>query len=596
MCGIFAYNGNKQNAAQLTLKALKLLEYRGYDSWGIAIESKVEGQKSKVIVEKHVGKIGEATTTLPASSLAIGHTRWATHGGVTDANAHPHLNTDKTIAVVHNGIVENHLEIRNTLNGVSYSSETDTEVISHLIDMKIKGGMTFKNAVITSFKDLVGSNAIVVMSTQTHEIVACRDGSPLVIGVSPDESVLASDVTALLPYTKEVYFLQDREAVVLDNGKIEIIDIDSEKQKKFQLEHIDWSAETAQKNGFPHYMLKEIVEQKDTIPKALNLNDEQIQKLVPLIKNAKSIYITGCGTAYHCALLSTYIFAHVGIDVKSVAANELMPFTQLFNTSTVVIAISQSGETADTLIGVKAAKAKGSRIVAVVNARGSTLERISDITLSVGSGPEIAVVSTKAFTAQVATMYKLARQISNFKDTKVDQIPNNVQDSSINTQLDSWLTTKTLDSIQSIAVGLIDSQDIYVIGKYDNFPIAMETALKIKEASYIHAEGFMAGELKHGVIALIQKGTPCIVLASEDETKSEVLSSATELKTRGARIIGISPKSATEYDVHIPTPDLGPLTPLANAIAGQILGYYLSVGRLCDPDKPRNLAKSVTVK
>ena len=589
MCGIFAYNGNKQNAAQLTLKALKLLEYRGYDSWGIAIESKVEGQKSNVMVEKHVGKIGEATTTLPGTSLAIGHTRWATHGGVTDANAHPHLNTDKTIAVVHNGIVENHLEIRKMLNGVSFASETDTEVISHLIDMKVNSGMSFKNAVITSFKDLVGSNAIVVMSTQTHEIVACRDGSPLVIGVSPDESVLASDVTALLPYTKEVYFLQDREAVVLDNGKIEIIDIDSEKQKSFQLEHIDWSAETAQKNGFPHYMLKEIVEQKDTIPKAMNLNDEQIQKLVPLIRDAKSIYITGCGTAYHCALISTYIFAHVGIDVKAVAANELMPFTQLFSTSTVVIAISQSGETADTLIGVKAAKAKGSRIVAVVNARGSTLERISDITLSVGSGPEIAVVSTKAFTAQVATMHKLATACH------PDQ-SNNSDEGSISTQLEAWLTPKTLESIRDIAVGLIDSQDIYVIGKYDNFPIAMETALKIKEASYIHAEGFMAGELKHGVIALIQKGTPCIVLASEDETKSEVLSSATELKTRGARIIGISPKNAAEYDVHIPTPDLGPLTPLANAIAGQILGYYLSVGRLCDPDKPRNLAKSVTVK
>jgi glucosamine--fructose-6-phosphate aminotransferase (isomerizing) len=589
MCGIFAYNGNKQNAAQLTLKALKLLEYRGYDSWGIAIESKVEGQKSNVMVEKHVGKIGEATTTLPGTSLAIGHTRWATHGGVTDANAHPHLNTDKTIAVVHNGIVENHLEIRKMLNGVSFASETDTEVISHLIDMKVNSGMSFKNAVITSFKDLVGSNAIVVMSTQTHEIVACRDGSPLVIGVSPEESVLASDVTALLPYTKEVYFLQDREAVVLDNGKIEIIDIDSEKQKTFKLEHIDWSAETAQKNGFPHYMLKEIVEQKDTIPKALNLNDEQIQKLVPLIKDAKSIYITGCGTAYHCALISTYLFAHVGIDVKAVAANELMPFTQLFSTSTVVIAISQSGETADTLISVKAAKARGAHIVAVVNARGSTLERVANTTLSVGTGPEIAVASTKAFTAQVATMYKIAHSCHPEQDIRRDN-------ELISSLLTSWLTSETLESIQTIAADLIDSTDMYVIGKYGNFPIAMETALKIKEISYIHAEGFMAGELKHGPIALIQKGTPCVLLASEDETKSAVLSSAIELKTRGARIIGISPQSATEYDVHIPTPDLGPLTPLANAIAGQILGYYLSVGRLCDPDKPRNLAKSVTVK
>ncbi|MEI6326594.1 MAG: glutamine--fructose-6-phosphate transaminase (isomerizing) [Candidatus Roizmanbacteria bacterium] len=594
MCGIFAYNGNKQNAAQLTLEALKILEYRGYDSWGVAIESKVEGQKSKVLVEKHVGKIGDATISLPSSSLAIGHTRWATHGGVTDANAHPHLNTDKTIAVVHNGIVENHQQIRNLLKDALFVSETDTEVVSHLIDIKMKSGLSFKDAVIKSFKDLVGSNAIVAMSTLTHEIIACRDGSPLVIGVSPNESVLASDVSALLPYTKEVYFLQDQEAVILSNGSIEVFDLGSESKKSFQLEHIEWSAEVAQKNGYPHYMLKEIVEQKDTIAKAMNMNSEKFKIIAPQIQKSSQIYVTGCGTAYHCALISTYFFAHFGIDVKAVAANEIMPFTKLFTPETLMIAISQSGETADILIAVKAAKARGAQVVALVNARGSTLERIAQSTLSVGSGPEISVVSTKAFTAQVATIYQLA-QHSRRNTATSDDVNLDIK-GDMASLLSSWLTPETLESIQNIAAQLIDTQDMYVIGKYENYPIAMETALKVKEASYIHAEGFMAGELKHGVIALIQKGTECVVLASEDDVKSEVLSSATELKTRGAHIIGISPNNASEYDIHIPTPNLGYLTPLANAIAGQLLGYYLSVGRLCDPDKPRNLAKSVTVK
>ncbi len=589
MCGIFAYLGKKQNAAQLTLKALKTLEYRGYDSWGIAVKSKIENEKGKITVEKHIGKIGEARTTLESSDLAIGHTRWATHGGVTDANAHPHLNTSKTIAVVHNGIVENYQELKAHLleSGVVFESQTDTEVVAHLIDRQVAGGASFKDAVLQTFHDLVGSNAIVAMDVISEEVVACRDGSPLVVGVSDEELLLASDVTALLPYTRRIYFLRDGETVHLTRAGVAIYDTNSGNEKKLELETIDWSVETAQKGAYRHFTLKEIVEQSATIPRALKLNDEQISDLASRISRASRVVITGCGTAYHCALISKYFFAHVGIVVDAIPANELLPFLSLLDDKSMVIAISQSGETADTLIAVKAAQARGATLVAVVNARSSTLERLADTVLSVGSGPEIGVVSTKAFTAQTATMYKLACACHPDPGSRL---------STVDLRLTTWLSPALLKSIEDIAAGLLTSQDIYVVGKYDEYPVALETALKIKEASYIHAEGFACGELKHGVISLIQKGTPCIVMANEDEVKREVLSSATELKTRGALIIGISPESAPEYDIHIPTLRGELLNPLTNAIVGQILGYYLSVGRGLDPDKPRNLAKSVTVK
>ena len=589
MCGIFAYLGSKKNAAELTLAALKTLEYRGYDSWGIAVKSKVQSQKLKVEVEKHISKIGEAHTSLGAASLAIGHTRWATHGGVTDANAHPHLNTAKTIAVVHNGIVENYQELKAQLieSGVVFESQTDTEVIAHLIDQKVSVSKSFKDAVLQTFRDLVGSNAIVAMDVRAEEVVACRDGSPLVVGVSDDELLLASDVTALLPYTRQVYFLRDGETVHLSHVGASIYETKTGAAKKLELETIDWSVETAQKGAYRHFTLKEIVEQSVTIPRALKLNDEAITQLATRIPKASRIVVTGCGTAYHCALIAKYFFAHAGIAVDAIPANELLPFISLLDDRSIVIAISQSGETADTLIAVKAAQARGATLVAVVNARSSTLERLANTVLSVGSGPEIGVVSTKAFTAQTATMYNLACACHPDHGSRL---------STDDLRLTLWLSPTLLKSIEDIAAQLLISQDIYVVGKYDEYPVALETALKIKEASYIHAEGFACGELKHGVISLIQKGTPCIVVANEDEVKREVLSSATELKTRGGLIIGISPEGAPEYDIHIPTLRGELLTPLTNAIVGQLLGYYLSVGRGLDPDKPRNLAKSVTVK
>ena len=300
MCGIFAYLGHKQNAAELTLAALKTLEYRGYDSWGIAVKSKIENEKGKITVEKHIGKIGEARTTLESSDLAIGHTRWATHGGVTDANAHPHLNTSKTIAVVHNGIVENYQELKARLleSGVVFESQTDTEVVAHLIDQKASTAKSFKDAVLQTFHDLVGSNAIVAMDVRSEEVVACRDGSPLVVGVSDDELLLASDVTALLPYTRQIYFLRDGETVHLTRKGASIYDTKTGKEKKLELETIDWSVETAQKGAYRHFTLKEIVEQSVTIPRALKLNDDSIAELATRIPKSSRVILTGCGTAF----------------------------------------------------------------------------------------------------------------------------------------------------------------------------------------------------------------------------------------------------------------------------------------------------------
>lgn len=584
MCGIFAYSGNKQNVAELTLAGLKTLEYRGYDSWGIAIKP---NGKEKLAIEKHIGKIGEATTSLPSSHLGIGHTRWATHGGVTDQNAHPHTNDKGTIAVVHNGIVENHQELRIKLKekGYVFLSETDSEVLAHLIDSFIKfEKKSFLESVLSCFHTITGSNAIVALSTVSDEIVACRNGSPLVVGISDSEIVMASDVTAVLPYTKNVHYLNDGEAVHIYGISLELYDLRDNKKIPLQTETIEWSVENAQKGGYPHYMLKEIFEQTKTISKAVAANRDNIVKVQPTLDDAHKILLTGCGTAYHCAMLGTYFFAKSGSSAQSIPANEFEPFATTLNEKSVLIAISQSGETADTLLAVKSAKANGAKVIAIINARGSTLERIADHVLPVGTGPEISVVSTKAFTAQSTVLYALTQGIggkTNFDD--------------IEKSFTKWINDDLTNKVFEIARKIVDSRGIFVIGKHTQFPSALENALKIKEASYIHAEGFAAGELKHGVISLIEKGVPAIVLA-DDETRNDVLSSATELRSRGALIIGIAPFSAPEFDIHISTPNLGDLTYLGNVVVGQLLGYALSIGRGCDPDKPRNLAKSVTVK
>lgn len=588
MCGVFGYIGKKNNAAKIVLEGLKKLEYRGYDSWGIAV---IPDKADKICVDKHIGKIGDATTVLLGGSVAIGHTRWATHGGVTDENAHPHLDCHKKIAVIHNGIVENHRQIREKLKakGHTFHSETDTEVIAHLIEEELQK-KPIKEAVFSAFKILVGSNAIAVLDFESEIIVACRDGSPLVVGIGKDEYFLASDVPPFLKDTNKVVFMNDREGVILTRKGIKIYNIRSGKEKKVREQIIDWKVEDAQKGGYPHFLLKEIIEQKDTVPKVAQLNETTIKALAKKIKAGYKVVMVGCGTAAYCAQATVYFFAENRIKAAAYGSYEFMPFAKFCDQKTLLIAVSQSGETADTLIAVKEGKKRGAQIIAVVNALGSSLERLADYVLAVGAGPEIAVVSTKAFTAQLATLYLLA----NAADNKYIQAQKRLKE--LGKNLDKWLANKLKQRVMNLAKSLIDSQDIYLIGKHLNYPAALEFALKIKETSYVHSEAFASGELKHGVISLIQKGTPCVILTAENETKREVLSSAAELKARGARIIGVSPFWAAEFDDYIQTIDLDELTFIPNVIVGQLLGYYLGVGRGADPDKPRNLAKSVTVK
>ena len=590
MCGIYGIINDKNNqAAQTVLDGLKKLEYRGYDSWGVVI---VPENEKELKIDKHIGKIGEATTDLPKGSIALGHTRWATHGGVTDINAHPHLDCTKKIAVIHNGIVENYKEIKEELLNRKHKfiSETDTEVIAHMIEEKSKS-KSITHAIFETFKILRGSNAISVLDLDSKTIIACRNGSPLVVGLGKDQFFLASDVPAFLKDTNKVYFLNDGEAVVLSTSSVKLFDIESENEKGFIPQLLDWKLEDAEKSGYPHFLIKEIHEQLKTIPKTASINEKTIIELSNKIKSGYKIVLTACGSASYCTLAAKYFFAKQGIEAQSIPAYEFMPFAKFIDEKTIVFAISQSGETADTLIAVREAKKRNAEIVAVVNARGSTLERIADIVLSVGAGPEIAVVSTKAFTSQLATLYLLTMAVSNEYEQGKEKI------NKLGKILSSLLNNNEFTTqIINLAKKLMDEEHIYLIGKHLNYPATLEFALKIKETSYIHAEPFASGELKHGVITLIQKGTPCFVLASNDDVKDEVLSSASELKARGGLIIGISPFEASEFDILIKTPDLEDLTIFPNIIVGQLLGYYLGIGRGVDPDKPRNLAKSVTVK
>jgi len=424
----------------------------------------------------------------------------------------------------------------------------------------------------------------------SQTVIACRNGSPLVVGLGLAQFFLASDVPAFLKETNKVYFLNDGEAVVLSNSGVKLYDIDSEKEKILIPQVLDWRLEDAEKSGYPHFLLKEIYEQLKTIPKTTSINEKEIKELAKKIKLGYKVVLTGCGTASYCALTTKYFFAEQGIDTAAIPSYEFMPFAKFVDKKTLVFAISQSGETADTLIAVKEAKKRGAEIVAVINARGSTLERLADTVLSVGAGPEIAVVSTKAFTSQLSTLYLLATAVTDRYEEGKNKI------NKLGEVLRDWLNPVLINRLIDTAKNLMDEEHMYLIGKHLNYPATLEFALKIKETSYIHAEPFAAGELKHGVITLIQKETPCFVLASKDEIKEEVLSSAAEIKARGGFIIGIAPFESNEFDVLIKTPDLGNLTIFANIIVGQLLGYYLGVGRGADPDKPRNLAKSVTVK
>ena len=587
MCGIFGYIG-KKNAAQIVLDGLEKLEYRGYDSWGVGVE-----KKDKLIIQKKTGKIGEADISeFPKSNFAFGHTRWATHGGVTEINSHPHLDCTGQIAIIHNGIIENYAEIKKDLlkKGHKFISQTDSEVAAHLIEEERKK-RSFREAVRYAFNQFQGLNAVIAMEAVSKTFVAVKTGSPLVLGFGKDENFLASDAPALLSYTRKVHFLEDGQLAEVTAKVIKIFQVQAGKKILPKIQILDWKIEEVELGKFPHFMIKEIFEQPKILRGIAENSLAQISDLAKLIKKAYGVYAIGCGTASYACLAATYLFSKIAEYHLNYTVGSEFGYTADFLTSeSLVMAFSQSGETIDTIESVKEAKKKGAKILAITNNLGSTLYRGADYKMLLTAGPEKAVASTKAFTSKLALIILLAHSVAG----KIVRGKKLLKKAELASQ--KILKKVSLLKIQKLASKIFKQKHIYIIGRGLSYPIALEAALKIKEISYIHAEGFAAGELKHGVIALIEKGTPCLVFAPQDETFGAVLSGAMEVKARGGYIIGVSPQDHEVFDYHLSVADCGEASIIPNTIVAQLLAYYLALKRGCDPDKPRNLAKSVTVK
>lgn len=587
MCGIFGYIGKRDTALELVIEGLKKLEYRGYDSWGVAAEL-----NGSLFIEKQVGKISEADLNPIKGKnvhMAMGHTRWATHGGVTQINAHPHFSWDKKIAVVHNGIIENYEEVREFVGKDKFVSQTDTEVIAHLIG-HFRQTMPFKEAVLAAIHKLKGRYAIVVMNVGEPYLIAARRGSPLILGIGKGETFLASDIPAFLEYTQDVMYLDDNELATVGES-VAFFNIETGLPLEKRLVNIDWKAESADKGEYDHFMLKEIMEQKDSILRAINQNDEEILEIAEAIKKSRGCFFSGCGTAGKVCMAAEYFFSIIANrHVNFAPASEFPIYHHFLRPESLLIVVSQSGETADVLEAMEAAKKKGAKVLSIVNVAGSTIARNSDYSLKINAGPEKAVASTKAATSQLALLLLIAYAIRG--DLQEGRRVLAEAASAVN----DMLNPRFLTYVKGVAENIKSHENAYIIGKAENYPMALEAAIKIQEVSYIHAEGFAAGELKHGPIALISKGTPCISLIANDEVKQDIISNTIELKARGAHIIGISPEQHEAFDQWIRVPDVGVASPLVNLIPIQLMAYYLGVLRGHNPDMPRNLAKSVTVK
>lgn len=586
MCGIFGYVGSEEYAATVVLDGLKLLEYRGYDSWGIAVK-----KGKKITLEKHVGKIGQASTVLPPSTLGIGHTRWATHGGVVVKNAHPHSDCTKELAVVHNGIVENYQEIKANLlkKGHIFHSDTDTEVIPHLIEenLKTKG---FASSVREAFNTLTGLNALVVAYAPSKEIIAAKTGSPLVVGKTQDGIFIASDASGITKYTQDVLFLKDGEMVILGET-VQLVSLSNGKKITPIFEHVSWKIEEATQGTFAHYMLKEMYDQPTVIRNIAENYISEIKELADVVNHAKGTFFIAAGTAYHACLVGVYLFSKVAKKhVNTAMASEFNYLEDFLTNKSLVIALSQSGETIDVIEPLNTAKKKKSKVASITNALGSTIYRMSDYKLLLGAGPEKAVASTKAYIAKLSILLFLSYALENkLRDCKELLL-------SAADEVERLMKDKQIATYKKLAMQLKKAEHLYIVGRGVSYPTAMEAALKIKEVSYIHTEGLAGGELKHGTIALIAKGTPVLIFAPFDETHNAMISNATEMKARGAYIIGISSSNDTIFDEWIEVKDIGDATVIAQIIPAQFLAYFLAVQKGLDPDKPRNLAKSVTVK
>ena len=589
MCGIFGYVGERRALGDEVLGALRTLEYRGYDSWGVAL-----GVNGHINVEKRTGKIGGATTSLPPSDIGFGHTRWATHGGVTWENAHPHLDCTGRLAVIHNGIVENFRPLKAGLmaGGHQFRSETDSEVLAHLIEAELTDhGRPLPHAVAAVFARLQGLNAVIALDVRSCELVAAKSVSPLVVGIGPTGAVIASDALALRDHADRVLYLEDHHLVRLHRDGVTLYDRRTMTELAPDFVPMPAANGDAALGMYPHFMAKEMAEQPAVLERLVRDRVDQIDVLAAAIGEAYGTFLVGCGTASYAALTGSYLFSRIAArHVNFVVGSEFKYHEHFITPRSLVVALSQSGETADVIEAMLAARAAGARLGAIVNAEHSSLDRMVDIRVHLSAGPEQCVLSTKAYTAKVATLLLAAHTLNGTPERGREAVLRAA--AAIAEMLsDGWVAR-----VRAVAERIHTEDHLFVIGRGLAYPTALEAALKIKEVSYIHAEGFAAGELKHGVIALVAPGTPCVVYAPNDETRADILSGAMELRSRGGYIIGIGPEDDPVFDVHLPTADAGDAAPIVNALPAQMLGYHAALYRGNDPDKPRNLAKSVTVK
>ena len=585
MCSIIGYSGNEV-AAPIIVKGLKRMEYRGYDSVGVATES-----NNQIELKKGIGKVNEVNSKIQLDTLpgktGIGHTRWATHGKVTEFNAHPHPSNSGKIAIVHNGIVENFEELKKQLedDGYNFKSETDSEIIANLLQKNYESTKNVKETILKTVSEIKGDYAFVAMF-ENGQLAAARFHEPLIVGISQENVFLSSDVLGFIEYTDNVIYMKNRNIIILDKKDFQILDFNG-KNTEYEITKVSKEFGDAYKGDYAHFTLKEIYEQPDVILKSGEKTIGDIEKAVDYIKNAKNVYITGSGTSYNSALIAKQILSkYVKIKSEPIISSELQFSPEIIERDSVLIAISQSGESADVLEAVRIAKKLNCKIISIVNLLTSSLVRKSDITLGMNCGPEIGVAATKSFTAQLTILYKIVQKLSNnitidfekFAESILKIIENPVK-------------------IQKIAKELKNVSDIYILGRGINYPIAIESALKLKELTYIHAEGIPGGELKHGPLALMDSNVFVIIINPNDSTYADTLTSAREIKARGAKIIGVSDIESDLYDYWIEIPKIKEiLYPISEIIPIQLLSYYSALEKNTDPDYPRNLAKSVTVK
>lgn len=608
MCGIVGYVGSSQ-AGPILLDGLSKLEYRGYDSAGIAVvnDGKIEIAKTKGKLKFLSNMTNDGTSI--KGTIGIGHTRWATHGGPSDINSHPHLSRSGRFAVVHNGIIENYLPLKKKLEskGFEFVSETDTEVVAHLFEYYYNGDII--DTMIKVIQRVEGSYALGILSSdEPDRFIAVRKASPMIVGLGKGENFIASDVTAILKHTKDVYYVDDDEIVVLSKDEVKIYNTDREEVEK-EVFTVDWDVSAAEKCGYEHFMMKEIEEQPKAIRDTISprIKDGRIVlddiSLTPeYIKNINKIHIVACGSAYHVGMVGRYVIERLTrIPVEVDIASEFRYRDPIVSENDLVIVISQSGETADTKAALEEAKARGARVLSIVNVVGSAIAKLSDDVLYTWAGPEIAVATTKAYSTQLAVVYLLALYMADaagkISKEEYDSILSEIQE--LPDKVSQILKNK--EDIQYCASKFYNNHSIFFIGRNLDYAVALEGSLKLKEISYIHSEAYAAGELKHGTISLIEEGTLVVALATGDELFDKTVSNIKEVTARGAVVLGITTSKhkhmgdAADYVVEIPqTHPI--LLPSLTVVPLQLFGYYVASLKGCDIDKPRNLAKSVTVE